>query len=308
MHWLKCLWIAFDQCLNIQINIYICRTFHRDLHPLLVFAQCFGIIPLSVTRKSKVKLFNCKTILCLVVQASIAMMLLTLIYFNTVVADKFDYGIVVDLIFFTNCLAIAINFVLMSRKFPKLLASWRQFEKTFGDEEKSDGSSGKIFVVFMAFAILEHLLSKVVDYESASFCFHVHSTPFEAFSRVIIPTFFKTFSYHNLLAVYVILTCFLSTVLWNFSDVFLITIYFIIFTKLKKFNRKIVEMRFKYSEEKFWLKTRLTYFTIHEKIMETNGVISCLVMLSLLNDFYFVCNQLLGAFKWVLIEFIFALN
>lgn len=277
-------------------NIYICRSFQRELQPLLLFAQFFGIIPLSTTRKSKVKLLSFKAAFCLLVQASIATMLLTLIYFNAV-SEKFDYGKVVDVIFFTNCLAIAVNFVLISRKLPKLTASWRKFESEFGDGENCDGKSREIFIAFMIFAILEHLLSKAVDYESASFCFHVHPAKFEAFSRAIIPTFFKIFPYRNFLAVYVILTCFLSTVLWNFSDVFLITIYFIIFTKLKKFNRKIDEMRFKFCEEKFWFKARLNYFAIHERIMETNGVISCLVMLSILNDFYFVCNQILGAFK-----------
>lgn len=286
---------------KLHQQICICRSFHRDLHPLLLFAQCFGIMPWSAsTNTTKVKILSCKASLCLLVHVFIAVMLATVIYYCVNVSEKFDYGKFVDVVFFTNCLAIAINFIFIARKMPKLLLSWKKFESEFdvvGESEKFNGSTGKILAVFMTFAIFEHFLSKATDYESASFCFHVYPTKFEAFSRAIIPTFFKMFPYHNLLAVYVILTCFLSTVLWNFSDVFLITIYFVIFSKLKKFNRKIDGMRFENREEKFWFNVRLNYIAVHERIMETNCVISCLVMLSILNDFYFVCNQVLGALK-----------
>lgn len=273
-------------------NICFCRSFDRNLRPLLMFAQLFGIMPLNSSP-------SCKFSACLLVHTFIVIMLSTLVYYSVGVIEKFDYGKFVEVIFFTNCLAIAVNFVVIGRKMPKLLKSWKKFESDFDGGENFNVHSWKILTVFMTIAILEHFLSKAVDYESASFCFHAHPTKFEAFSRAIIPTFFKVFPYHDLLAVYVILTCFLSTVLWNFSDVFLITIYFVIFIKLKKFNRKIDEMRFKHFDEKFWFKVRLNYFTIHEKIVETNCVISCLVMLSILNDFYFVCNQILGAFKCV---------
>lgn len=254
-------------------------------------------MPLITRTEKRVKLLSCKTIQCSLVHVFIAIMLSTLIYYFVSADEKFDYGKVVAVIFFSNCFAIAVNFVFIAQKLPQLTTSWSNLESEFSDEEEFDQNSWKILSVFMTTAICEHVLSKAVDYESASFCFHVYQSKFEAFSRSIIPTFFKIFPYHHLLAAYVVLTCFLSTVLWNFSDVFLITIYFIIFTKLKKFNRKIVKMRFRHHDERFWFNARLNYIAIHERIMDTNCVISCLVMLSILNDFYFVSNQILGAFK-----------
>lgn len=246
----------------------------------------------------KVKALSFKALHCLLVHISIIVMLSTLIYFFVIAGEKFDYGKIVAVIFFLNCFAIALNFVFIALKLPRLINSWNKVESDFPEgHNNNNGNTRNILAVFMTLAIFEHLLSKAVDYESASFCFHVHPTKFEAFSRSIIPTFFKIFPYNHLLAVYVILTCFFSTVLWNFSDVFLITIYFVIFTKLKKFNRKIVEMKFRHHEEKFWITARHNYIAIHEGVKKTNCVISSLVMFSILNDFYFVCNQILGAFK-----------
>jgi hypothetical protein len=180
------------------------------------------------------------------------------------------------------------------------MTSWRITEETFPDsenDEEIETKSRKILGVFMTIAFIEHFISKAEDYESASFCFEYYSSRFEAFSRSIIPMFFKVFPYNHLLGFFVILTCFYSTVLWNFSDVFLITIFFSIFIKLKKFNRKIYRMKFRHGDEKFWEFSKLNYIAIHERIKETNNVIAFLVIFSLVNDFYFVCNQALGAFK-----------
>lgn len=279
-------------------NICHCRSFQRDLHPLLIFAQFFGIIPFNTNSTgAKVKVLSFKALHCVLVHVFIIVMLLTLIYYFVVSDEKFDYGKVVVVIFFTNCFAIALNFVFIAEKLPELIKFWSKVESEFSDGENVNRNSYKILTIFMTLAVFEHLLSKAEDYESASFCFYFYPSKFEAFSRSIIPTFFKIFPYNHALAVYVIFTCFNATVLWNFSDVFLITIYFIIFMKLKKFNRKIVKMKFRHHEKKFWIKARLNYMKIHEGIIKTNCVISCLVMLSILNDFYFVCNQILGAFK-----------
>lgn len=244
-------------------------------------------------------------IYCVFVDTCILVMMLTLIYyFINVNEQNFDYGKIVPIIFFFNCFVIALNFIYIARKLPELMKSWSRLESDYLDasnvkaeEVKAYTFTSKVLVVFMTVAFLEHLLSKVEDYEGATFCFDHYSTRFEAFSRIIIPIFFEVFTYNHLLGVYVIFTCFFSTVLWNICDVFLITIHCVIYSKLKKFNEKIAQMRFQHDDEKFWLNSRLNYEAIHKQVKATNQVISCLVMLALLNDFYFSCNQILGAFK-----------
>lgn len=270
----------------------------------------------NIIRKSSI--YDVKTTLssfimlyCVLVDTCILIMMLTLIYYFINVNERnFDYGKIVPVIFFFNCFAIALNFVYIAKKIPNLMKAWSKLETDYLDPhnqnaEKPRNLSKKILVAFMSVAFLEHLLSKVGDYEGATFCFDHYSTRFEAFTRNIIPIFFEVFSYNHLLGVYVVFTCFFSTVLWNFCDVFLIATHCIIHSKLKKFNEKISRMRFRHDDEKFWLNSRLNYEAIHQQVKATNHVISCLVMLSLLNDFYFSCNQILGAFKWVFFKNVF---
>lgn len=281
-------------------NIYFfLRSFRRELFPVLMFAQCFGIMPICNGKSSfKIKLLSFRMLGCLLVHIAIAFLLLTLIYYYVKV-QNFDYSKIVAIIFFFNCFAIALNFVYIARKLPSLMDSWSELEARFPNGEHDTGHVGKILAVSMSLALVEHLLSKYEDYERAALCFHRSSSKFETFVRCIMPKFFQVWHYNHFFGVYIITTCFLSTVLWNFADVFLITIFSVIFVKLKKFNRKIQRQSFRHCDEKFWLKARLNYVALHEQMKAMNCVMSCLLLLSLLNDFYFICNQALGVFKWV---------
>lgn len=285
-------------CIPVRFtNIcFTCRSFQRDLHPLFLFAQCFGIMPLNVT-SSKPSLFSFRMLYCCIVQTLNLIMLLTLLYYF-IQEKKFDYAKMLPVIFFFNCFALAMNFFYISRKFPELISSWNKFDLEFPERKRSlKRTSSKVLALFMTLAFIEHFASKVQDYDSSTYCFQYFPTKFEAFTRSIIPKFFEVFPYSHPLGVYIVLTCFFSTVLWNFSDLFLIITFNAISQKLKKFNRKIVDLKSRHCDEKFWLHVRLNYVALHDQIKATNGVLSCLVMFSLLNDFYFICNQALGAFK-----------
>jgi Trehalose receptor len=260
-----------------------------------MFAQSFGIMPIDLS-SLRVKVPSCSLIYCFTVQLSIVIMMLTLIYFF-INEHSFDYGKVVPVVFFLLNLSIAINFVCITRKLSRLTESWERVESEFPDEQPNRTTT-RIFVAFMTAAFVEHFLSKVEDYLNLpEICLDRYSTKFEALSRSIMPVFFMVFGYSHFTGAYVIFTCFVSTVLWNFADVFLIAVFCVISTKLKKFNRKLVGMRFCHGDEKFWRRARLNYVAIHDQTHATNHDISPLLVLVLLGDTYMMCNQVLGALR-----------
>lgn len=251
----------------------------------------------NVKSNLRVKLLSFSMFYCLLVQTCIIILMLTIIYYFFV-ATKFEYNSILPIVFFLNSILIAITSIYISYKLPQLLDSWKQTELFDGPHGSKFGfRSKRLLAIFMIFAFFEHFVSKVLDFKSSSVCFDHYATKFEAFTRHIIPAFFRVFPYTHLSGVYVLLTCFYSTVLWNFSDVFLITISCIVYSKLRKFNRKIKAMKSHYDDKNFWRQSRLNFMAIHEQVKSTNYITSFLVMLSLLNDFYFICNQVLGAFK-----------
>ena len=244
----------------------------------------------------KKRLCSVNMIYCLFVQSLILALLLTLIYYF-IRERSFDFDKAVPIFFFSNSLLVAFNFIFIAHKMPQLLYSWTKLEREFDEDVDGELTKKTLKTVtsFSLAAFTEHVLSKIEDYEGATFCFNHYSTKFEGFTRNIIPIFFKVFDYNHFHGAYIILTCFFSTILWNFADIFLIAISFVISMKLKKFNRKIAEAGVQQHYEEFWRNTRLNYVAFHEQVKATSSVISSLLLLSLLTNCYFVCNQVLGA-------------
>lgn len=280
-----------------QCFFFFCRTtgsFQKSLQPLIVFAQFSGI-PLFTFHDKFVAL---KIIYSSIVIISIFFMIFPLLI--DPIIESSVYERVVAVIFYVDCFMIAIIFGYISTKISRLLESWKNFEFTNRDES-GFRESQKFVIIFMSLAFCEHLLSKIVVYRDADVKVRLKNengiSMFQAFLTFINKSFFEIFPFSSAAGIYVILSCFYSTILWNFADCFLITIYLTITSKLKDFNKKIRESTQRYDDDSFWFASRNNFVALHEQIKLTNFIISPLVMITVLNDFYFICHQLLGAFK-----------
>lgn len=252
----------------------------------------------NVQSPQKLKLSSWRLSFCLLLQASFILILCCQFY-GFVVDQSFDYGKFIPVMWYLNSLLISMNFVHVSRNIGPLLKSWLLSENKYRDTKIDDTSKrfSKFYICFGLIALFEHFLAKVEDYEVASFCFHRHQTRLEALARTNVPSFFTVFSFNHFNGVFILLISLFSTILWNFSDVFLITVFHVIYLKLRKFNRNIVRRKFLHGNERFWLGTRLNFVALHDHVKATNALISFGLVQSLLTDFYITCNQVLGAFK-----------
>lgn len=255
----------------------------------------------DMTSTSAKNWFNWRTIYCLVLQACIILVLLTQIY-GFIIDHNFNYGRVMPVVFYLDSLLISFNFVYIARNIPRLASSWNDLDKKYPEQVDNDTRPKRIFKALVAFglaAFFEHFLSKVEDYEVASYCFHRHKTGFETFVRTILPTFYMAFDFNFFNGLFIVVISFFSTVLWNFSDIFQITVFYGIYSKLRNFNKRIARQTNRHYDEQFWLDARMNYTAIHENVKSTNDVMSFTIALALVTDFYITCNQVLGAFKWV---------
>lgn len=266
---------------------------------MLAFAQWFGIMPIfNVQSTEKLKLFHWRLGFCLLLQASFVLILCCQVY-GFFIDQAFDYGKFIPVMWYLNSLLISMNFVHISRNIGPLLSSWTVLESRHRDAENAETSKGflKFFFCFGLISSFEHFLAKIEDYEVASFCFHRHQSKLEALARTNVPSFFTIFAFNHFNGVFILLTSLFSTILWNFSDVFLITVFYVIHLKLQMFNQKTARQKHLHDDERFWLDTRLSYVALHDRLKATNALLSFGLVQSLLTDFYTTCNQVLGAFK-----------
>lgn len=266
------------------------------------FAHWFGVMPIydiKSTASEKIpNLFDWKIIYCIVLQACIVLVLCTQIY-GFIVDPNFNYGRVMPVVFYLDSLLISFNFVYIARNIPRLARSWNELDSQYHYQVDMENPKwiSKALAAFGIAALLEHFLSKVEDYEVASFCFHLHQTAFEAVVRTIIPTFYMVFHFNFFNGVFIVLISLFSTILWNFSDVFQITLFYGIHLKLRSFHKRVAAQKNRHCNEQFWLEARMNYTAIHENVKATNSIMSFTIALALVTDFYITCNQVLGAFK-----------
>lgn len=241
------------------LSCYCIRKVSHALHPVLVFAQLFGIVPFlsiknssSSTCKFSLMKIILRNINCFIVQCSLGVMLYAIIYHPVSSAKVDSYDEVFIGISFINSIVIAIAFVRLSFKLNILYKEWREFDLHVNqvtgkydveNDNKSAFNSRLILVMFMIMGFIEEFLSKTTDYESTVPCFSRYGSSFEGFTRGIIPSFFKVFTYSHYWGAFVIIISFYRAAILNLSDVFLVTTHHVIHMKLKKFNDGIVRMR-----------------------------------------------------------------
>lgn len=235
------------------ILFLVFRHFYEGIRPLLTFAQWFGVMPIfNVHSPEKLKLFNWRLSFGLFLQTSFVLILCCQFYgfFND---QSFDYGKFIPVMWYINSLLISINLVHIAKNIRPLLDSWLKLENRYPDETNARESKRilKSLFCFTLFALFEHVLAKLEDYEVASFCFHRFGK-LEALARTNVPSFFTIFAFNRFNGWFILLTSLFSTILWNFSDVFLITAFYVIYLKLQKFNRKTARWKFLHHDGRFW--------------------------------------------------------
>ncbi|CAG9805821.1 unnamed protein product [Chironomus riparius] len=141
-----------------------------------------------------------------------------------------------------------VSIFKFSYKLPTLFREWIYFDYYVAHVNDVDNGKFKalnsvhILFIFMIMTLIEDILSYATDYESSSRCFHIYASSFEGFTRGIIPSFFKVFTYSHYWGAFFIITRFYRSIIWSFSNVFLVVIYYVIYNKVKKFNERIVAM------------------------------------------------------------------
>jgi hypothetical protein len=287
--------------MSISLTSRSSRSFEKSLKPLVTFAQCSGIALFTLRRNQITsnsgrghnddQFVILKMLYSSLVMTSIVFMIFPLLIDPIIEINIYER--VVAVIFYVDCLMIAIIFGYISTQLSRLLESWQNYEFQYRDE--SGFASSKFVFIFMSLAFCEHLLSKFVVLKDAQS--RVGIPTFEAFSTLINKSFFEIFPFSPVAGTFVIVACFYSTILWSFSDVFLIVVFLTLTSKIKNFNNTLCESSSHFHDSNFWFMTRNNFFGLAEQIRLTNSVISPLVMITVLNDFYFICHQLLGAFK-----------
>lgn len=80
-------------------------------------------------------------------------------------------------------------------------------------------------------------------------------------------------------------------------DLFIMLISIALSTRFEQMNHRLNRARDKHLDELFWYNTRMNYAQLTELVEMVDGYLSNLILLSSLNNLYFICFQLLNIFQ-----------
>ncbi|KAG5323920.1 GR05A protein, partial [Acromyrmex heyeri] len=316
-----------EQTLSISSNDP--ESFHCVMGPVLVMAQLFGILPVSgILMPSPLQIefvkFSVRTIYSAFISGMVLFMAtLSIIHMiKTLNSATFEVqeGIVTatsGAIFYANCVMGLIIFFWLSSRWVTLQRDWRSME-LFIDSNKMERPKlrWKLYLIaasILFVALIEHILSILVHVkkydwsgksDNATFLnfLEIYCTSSHAFILEIhlLKNFdyFKTLEFlfsvkYNLaLGIFIFIVSKLATFTWNFTDVFIAMVATGLAERYKTLNKYVISSISKHRPID-WSELREDYAVLSFMVKKVDNDISPIILLSFVNNLYFICLQLL---------------
>lgn len=278
----------------------------RAMRPVFAVARVFSLLPVQGVFGDS--LMDVKfTWISLSIFYSI--LVIAIVGFMTIIAclkflqDALSFSNIVSVFFYVYNFCGIILFVDIARKWPELMVHWHTVEKCLPQTEHLCSKRSlrtklrNLVTLVLAIAALEHGLSIAAGADKAYRCAKSHNSYLELYFRDSMPHLFIFIPYHPLLGSFGYIINFYCTFVWNFMDLFIISVSVALTTRFKQVNAKIEQARGRIMSEIFWITQRTHYQQISNLVREVDSVITGLIFLSYLNNLYFVCVQLLHSLK-----------
>ncbi|XP_017059518.1 gustatory receptor for sugar taste 64a [Drosophila ficusphila] len=285
--------------------------FHRAVYPFMFLAQCFAIMPLIGIRESNPRRirFAYKSIPMIV---TLIFMAATLILFLGMFTHLVKIGITaknfVGLVFFGCVLSAYVVFIRLAKKWPALIRYWTRTEMVFTKtpyEIPKRNLSRRVQLA--AFAIIglslgEHALyqvSVILSYQRRiNLCTNI-TTPasFDDYIQRNYDYVFQLLPYSPFIGAFILLINGVCTFVWNYMDLFIMMISKGLSYRFEQITARIRKLEHEEVCESVFIEIREHYVKMCELLEFVDSGMSSLILLSCVNNLYFVCYQLLNVFN-----------
>ncbi|RVE52037.1 hypothetical protein evm_003315 [Chilo suppressalis] len=185
-----------------------------------------------------------------------------------------------------------VMFLQVARSWPRLvqhIAATEELEPSFNRLLINKCNITCIIVLVLAF--LELILSMLSAFAGAMVC-QTDKALYEGFVTHFFPWVFNELPYSVYLGVMTQFLHFQSTLIGNFSDLFVMCMSYYLTARLEHINAKLLAAQGKYLPEIFWRTIRQDYCRITQLVRRVDEVISGIVLISFASNLFFICLQL----------------
>lgn len=298
-------------------------TFHEAVGCILVVAQLFGIMPVRGVRDKspknlKFKKFSIRFVLAILLILSLVW--ITVIDAIWIFRTTMEFAKLINFIFdFTNLLSF-LCFLELARKWPRLMMRWHEVEKFLPqlkyqmDKQKMAYEIKMVSLLILSISMgsiriskismnltsltisAEHLLSITVGAHGANNCPSIRD-PIRAYYISNYPQVFLIFPYSGALGTFTKFLNIIATFAWSYTDLFVIVISIGLASKFRQINADLREVKGRSVHPGFWAEYRLYYRELSSLVSLVDRSLSKIILISVSNNLFFICVQLLRSLE-----------
>lgn len=124
--------------------------------------------------------------------------------------------------------------------------------------------------------------------------------PIKAFYIANYPQVFVIFPYSGSLGMFAKFLNIIASFVWNYTDLFVIIISIGLASKFQQLNTELMKVKGKVGiRPEFWTEHRIYYREIVMLINAVDTAVAKVVLISISNNLFFICVQLLRSLEWV---------
>ncbi|XP_069700808.1 uncharacterized protein [Periplaneta americana] len=306
------------------------NSFHRAMSPVIVTAQCFGLLPVQgVTGPSAKSLrFKWKSLrvgysLFGLIGSSVN------IIFSVILLETMDltFERTDKVVFYGTSAMMYYQFLQLARQWPELATQWEaleQSQKHYGYPCKLKHKIQIATTLVLIGALVEHCLSHHNILRWAALCSSSIRGLFRRYFTNVHKQMFAVVHYNIPLAAVNSILNIIATFTWNFTDLFIMLISVALAERFRLLNQHLDSTRGKYGTEllkcaqlyyfhsvlltslisisfyqvlpeSYWHRRREEYNSLSTLTKKVDFCVSKIVLVSFTSNLYFICRQLLSS-------------
>ncbi|XP_033149613.1 gustatory receptor for sugar taste 64a [Drosophila busckii] len=215
-------------------------------------------------------------------------------------------------VFFACVQCACILFIDLARHWPALIRYWTRVELIFNRppyEMLKRNLTQRVrrpAIIIVGLSLIEHGLyvaSAVLSYRRrAYYCIETHnSTSAVSFDNYIMQNYdyvFQILPYTKTIAIFILIANGACTFVWNYMDLFIMMISKGLAYRFEQISARIRKLEHEEQvKESTFIEIREHFVRMCELLEKVDNALSSIILLSCINNLYFVCCQLLNIFN-----------
>ncbi|XP_055909610.1 gustatory receptor for sugar taste 64a-like [Eupeodes corollae] len=285
--------------------------FHIAVGPVFKVAQYFSLMPLQNIMSSDPYRVEFKYASVAVLRTG-CFLFFGGIQLVLILTDYISAGIttsnIVGIFFFSCGLSACVLFACLAGNWPELIKYWTKVEVVFLQPPYKQSNFSLKYKIRIAAAIVgvlyavEHGLffaSDVFNYRMSKSMCHSEVPPSyrDYLTNHFMGYIFDHIYYHILISVPILILNSVFTFIWNYMDLFIILVSLGLAQRFQQIGERALELSEKSVPQCTWREVRLHYVQLCELVDVVDGKISWIILLSSVNNLYFICYQILNIFN-----------